>query len=36
MTKQEVLDYLDEVWDSPNYDNLLNAVEVATKYIRGE
>lgn len=33
MTKQELLDRADEVWNSPDYDDLLELVGEMSKYI---
>lgn len=33
MTKSEILDRVDEVWDNPTYDDLLELVGIMSKYI---
>lgn len=33
MTKQELLDRADEVWNNPTYDDLLELVGEMSKYI---
>ena len=37
MTKQELLNRVDKVWDNPTYDDLLGLVNEMAKYInKGE